>query len=61
MSEKRQKIQLELAFAAEGKGEAPSPVVEGTEALAAAREPESPESTEQLMEDVWERENLKKA
>ncbi len=29
MNEKRQKIQLELAFAAEVKGEAPSPVVEG--------------------------------
>ena len=61
MSEKRQKVQLELAFAAEGKGEAPSPVVEGTETFAAACEPESPESTERLMEEVCERENLKKA
>ena len=61
MSEGRQKIQLELAFAAEGKGEALSPVVEGTETPVAAREPESPESTEQLMEEVCERGNLKKA
>jgi len=52
---------MELAFAAEGKGEAPSPVVEGTETPVAACEPESPESTEWLMEEVCERENLKKA
>ena len=50
MSEKRQKIQLELAFATEGKGEARSRVAEGTETFAAACEPESPESTERLME-----------
>jgi RNA-directed DNA polymerase len=61
MSEKRQKTQLELAFATEGKGEAPSPVVEGAETFAAACEPGSPESTERLMEEVCERENLKKA
>jgi RNA-directed DNA polymerase len=61
MSEGRQKIQLELAFMAGGKGEAPNPVVEGTETPVAAREPESPESTEQLMEEVVERENLTKA
>ena len=61
MSEKRQKTQLELAFAVEGKGEAPSPVAEGTETPVAARELESPESTKQLMEEVCERENLKKA
>ena len=61
MSEGRQKIQLELAFAAEGKGEALSPAVEGTETPVAAREPESPESTEHLMEEVCERGNLKKA
>jgi RNA-directed DNA polymerase len=61
MSEKRQNIQLELAFTAQGKGEAPNRVVEGTETFAAACEPESPESTERLMEEVCERENLKKA
>ncbi len=61
MSEKRQKIQLELAFAAEGRGEVSSPGVEGTEAPMAARDLESPESTEQRMEEVCERENLKKA
>jgi RNA-directed DNA polymerase len=61
MSEKRQKTQLELAFATEGKGEALSRVAEGTETFAAACEPESLESTERLMEEVCERENLKKA
>ena len=61
MSEKRQNIQLELAFMAEGKGEALNRVVEGTETFAAACEPESPESTERLMEEICERENLKKA
>lgn len=61
MSEKRQKTQLELAFATEGKGEARSRVAKGTETFAAACEPESPESTERLMEEVCERENLKKA
>ena len=43
MGEKRQKNQLELAFAAEGRGEAPRAVGEGTETFAAACEPESPE------------------
>ena len=61
MSEKRQKIQLELAFATEGNGEALSRVAEGAETFAAACEPESPESTERLMEEVCERENLRKA
>ncbi len=58
---KRQNIQLALAFGAEGRGEAPSLGVEGTEALTAARAPESPESTEGLMEEICERENLKRA
>jgi RNA-directed DNA polymerase len=61
MNGKRQNIQLELAFAVEGRGEAPSPVAEGIDALTAAREPKSPESTEWLMEEICERENLKKA
>ena len=37
------------------------PLAEGTEPLAAKREPESPATIEQLMEEVCERENLKKA
>ena len=61
MSEKRQKTQLELAFAMEGKGEARSRVAEGTETFAAVCDPESLESTERLMEEVFERENLKRA
>ncbi len=61
MSVKRQKSQLELAFMTEGRGEAPSAVTEGTEALVAKLESEGRESTERLMEEVCERENLRKA
>ena len=57
----RQKIQLELAFPTEGRGEAPRVVGEGTEASVADRKSENPVSTEQLMEEVCKRENLKKA
>ena len=45
----------------EGRGEAPRAAGEGTEPPAAKREAESPASTEHLMEEVCERENLKKA
>lgn len=61
MSGKRQKNQMELAFMTEGRGEAPSAVEEGTEALVAKFETEGRESTERLMEEVCEQENLKKA
>ena len=61
MSEKRQKNQLELAFAAEPKGETRKHAGKGTEPFTAKRETESPTSTERLMEEVVERENLKKA
>jgi RNA-directed DNA polymerase len=61
MSDKRQKIQYELAFAEERRGEAPRPDGEGTESLAAKRPAESPAETERLMEEVVERENLKEA
>jgi RNA-directed DNA polymerase len=59
---KRQKIQLELAFAAGAKGEAPSKRLEGTEPLTAETCLES--RTAQfgpLMEAIVERDNLKKA
>jgi RNA-directed DNA polymerase len=61
MSEKRQKNQLVLAFLAEDRGEAPRAAGEGTESLAAKRRAESPAIGEELMEEVCERENCKRA
>jgi RNA-directed DNA polymerase len=61
MSDKRQKNQLVLAFAEEGRGEAPSTFQEGTESLTAKRGAESPAIGEPLMEEVCERENCKQA
>src|ERR1700733_4907891 len=61
MSDKRQKNQLELAFAEEDRGEAPNGLREGTESLAAKRGTESPVIGEQLMEEVCGRENCKQA
>lgn len=60
-SGKRQKNQLELALSVGGGGEAPGSLGQGTEPLVANRATESPASTEQLMEEVLERENMKKA
>ena len=61
MSGKRQKNQLELAFLAESRSEAPRAATEGTETLAAKRDTESPARTDRLMEAVVERENCKEA
>ena len=61
MSVQRRKIQLELAFEARQRSEAPGTVGEGTETDMAKRPAESPVENEQLMEEVVERENLKKA
>lgn len=61
MSGRRQKSQMELAFDSEGRGEAPRVPSEGTEPFTAERGTESPASTEWLMEEVLEAENLKKA
>jgi RNA-directed DNA polymerase len=61
MSDKRQKNQLVLAFAAEDRGEAPRAAEEGTESLAAERTAESPAIGERLMEEVCGRENCKQA
>jgi RNA-directed DNA polymerase len=61
MSGKRQKNQLELAFLAEDRGEAPRAAEEGTETLAAKRRAESPAIGEELMEEVCGRENCKQA
>src|SRR5579871_1862585 len=75
MSDRRQKIQLRLAFDEEGRSEAPRASREGTETLTAKRMTESPASgvptdrsssvgrgnDEQLMEEVCERENCLRA
>ena len=42
MGSKRQKIQLELAFMAESRGETPMAADKGTEASKAKRSPEDP-------------------
>ncbi len=61
MDDKRQKNQLVLAFLEEDRGEAPKCLPEGTESFAGKRGTESPAITEQLMEEVCERENCKQA
>jgi RNA-directed DNA polymerase len=61
MGDKRQKNQLVLAFMEEGRSEAPRASVEGTESSAGKRGTKSPAITEQLMEEVCERENCKQA
>jgi len=61
MSDRRQKNQLELAFPAESRSEAPKAAGQGTESFAAKRRTESPAITERLMEEVCERENCKQA
>jgi len=63
MSDKRQKNQLQmvLAFAVEGRSEAPKPRREGTESFPANCETESPAGTKQLMEEVCGRENCLRA
>ena len=61
MGRKRQNHQLELAFMAESRGEPPTAAMEGTELSAAKHDTESPASTEPLMEEVCQRDNLKDA
>lgn len=61
MSDKRQKIQLELAFTEMNRSEAPRDSAEGTEALMVKREAESMAVSRQLMEAVCERRNCKQA
>ena len=62
MGDKRQKIQLRLAFGEEVRSEAPSYPREGSEAPTAKRMNESPaENSEPLMEEVCERENCLQA
>jgi RNA-directed DNA polymerase len=61
MDGERQKTGEQLSLPGTGRGEAPKVSGEGTEPPTAKRETESPASTEHLMEEVCERENLKKA
>ena len=61
MSDTRQKTQRELASAREARGEAPSAVARGSESSTAAPAIERQANTERLMEEVCERENLKRA
>jgi RNA-directed DNA polymerase len=58
---KRQKIQLELAFAGGGRGEAPGTPAEGIETTPAGLGRESQADTDKLMEEACEKENLKEA
>jgi RNA-directed DNA polymerase len=60
--DRRQKIQYELAFFEERRGEAPKASEEGTESTAPTDGPERPATkTERLLEEVLEPENLKRA
>jgi len=62
VSGKRRKIQqLQLAFATEGRGEAPRAVAEGTELSTAKLGPQSPAATGRLMEEVCGKANLVRA
>jgi RNA-directed DNA polymerase len=63
MGDKRQKnqLQMSLAFTDKGRSEAPKARREGTESSTAKRACESPAIPEQVMEEVCERENLKRA
>jgi len=57
----QQNIQTELNFSSTPAGEAREAGREETESLSTANDPESPASTNQLMEEVCERQNLKEA
>ena len=61
MSTQRQKTQLELALITRTPGEAEERAIKGTEVLMAARNAERPAMSDQLMEEITEQENLKKA
>jgi RNA-directed DNA polymerase len=61
MTAKQQEKQMRLGFSAEGRGEAPSAVGKGTEAVGAGYGTESQASLENLMEEVCQRDNLVKA
>jgi len=60
-SDMQQNIQTELDFSSMPAGEAREAGREETESLSTANAPQSPASTNRLMEEVCERENLKEA
>jgi RNA-directed DNA polymerase len=60
-SDQRQNVQGELDFSSSPAGEACEARREETESLPVVHAPESPASTNRLMEEVCERENLKEA
>ena len=60
-SDKRQNIQVGLDSSPSPVGEACEAKREETESLSATHDPESPASTNRLMEEICERENLKQA
>jgi RNA-directed DNA polymerase len=60
-SEMRRNIQTELDFSSLPAGEAREAGREENETLTVVNDPESPASTNRLMEEVCERENLKEA
>ena len=59
--DKQQNIQMQLDFSSALTGEAREAGREGTESAGATNGTESPASTNRLMEEVCERENLKAA
>ena len=59
--DEQQNIQMQLDFSTAPTGEAREAGREGTESSGAMNGPESPASTNRLMEEVCERENLKAA
>ena len=59
--DKQQNIQIELDFSSQLTGEARGAAGEETESSATTDGPESPASTNRMMEAVCERENLKAA
>ena len=60
-NDRQQNIQTELDFSSSLAGEAREAGREETESLLTRNDPESPASTNRLMEEVCERENLKAA
>jgi RNA-directed DNA polymerase len=61
MSDKRQKIQLQLAFMMGGRDESPKPVTEGAESFVAESKAESSAKADGLMEEILDPENLREA
>jgi RNA-directed DNA polymerase len=59
--DERRKIQHELAFESEERGEAPKAPEEGIESTAAGLGTESQANTDKLIEEVCEKENVKEA